>query len=488
MTAIRKSGILSNKWTFILAGIIVSGLCWYISYGLNGDYWYLMWIAPVPVLLISFNVTAMQTFFVSFIAYLIGRLSWFSYLVSVASLIPAIIFTVALPVIFGLIMIITRRFFLKTNAWYAVFAFPVFFTAFEWLLMKFSQDGTAASIAYTQSDCIPFIQIVSITGILGITFMVTFIPSVVAIGVLFRKVKAKLIPLTISSSVLIGSVFLFGVARIGKDIKSRKATAGLAVLDEYLHKMDDLNFSDELEHIRNYELEISKLAARGARLIVLPERAININNEIDSAAISILTGSARRNNATIVMGFTNFKSDTLRNSALTIDEQGNVSMYYNKAKLVNVLEDQFTRGRNIGLFTFEDLKAGTAICKDLDFPEFINQYGRKKVVFVCVPAWDFVVDDWLHSRMAIMRGVENGFSEVRTARKGRLTISDPYGRVTSEADCSNGKATALVGQISLFRIDTFYGRHGDWFGIVVITVAIAFFSLIIFKKAEPQKN
>jgi apolipoprotein N-acyltransferase len=311
--------------------------------------------------------------------------------------------------------------------------------------------------------------------------MVTFIPSVVAIGVNFRKTKAKLIPLTISSSVLIVSVFLFGVVRISKDIKSRKATAGLVVLDENLHKMDDLNFNDELEHIRNYELEISKLAARGARLIVLPERAININSEIDSAAISILTSSARRNHATIVIGYTNFKSDTLRNSALTIDEQGNLSMYYDKAKLVNVLEDQFTPGSNIGLFTFEDLKAATAICKDLDFPEYINQYGRNKVVFVCIPAWDFVVDDWLHSRMAILRGVENGFSEVRTARKGRLTISDPYGRVNAEADCSNGKATALVGQISLFRINTFYTRHGDWFGIVIATVSIAFFLSILSK-------
>jgi len=34
--------------------------------------------------------------------------------------------------------------------------------------------------------------------------------------------------------------------------------------------------------------------------------------------------------------------------------------------------------------------------------------------------------------MAILRGVENGFSEIRTARQGRLTISDYTGKVNFE--------------------------------------------------------
>ena len=119
---------------------------------------------------------------ISFIAYLIGRLSWFSYLVTVATVVPAIIFTLALPLFFALVMIITRRTVIKSNSWYSVFAFPVFFTTFEFLLIKFSPDGTAGSIAYSQSNFLPVIQIASVTGILGITFLVTFIPSAIALA------------------------------------------------------------------------------------------------------------------------------------------------------------------------------------------------------------------------------------------------------------------------------------------------------------------
>jgi apolipoprotein N-acyltransferase len=141
---------------------------------------------------------------------------------------------------------------------------------------------------------------------------------------------------------------------------------------------------------------------------------------------------------------------------------------------VKVYEDQFTPGSEPGLFRLNEVQAGTAICKDLDFPGYIKKYGESKVSFLFIPAWDFVKDDWLHSRMAVLRGVENGFSEVRTARQGRLTISDYYGRVTYETNSSNGQGATLLGKVSLQKRNTVYTRFGDWFGIVNVIAAAGF--------------
>ena len=113
-------------------------------------------------------------------------------------------------------------------------------------------------------------------------------------------------------------------------------------------------------------------------------------------------------------------------------------------------------------------------CTNLDFPDYIKKYGKSEISFLCIPAWDFVKDDWLHSRMSILRGVENGFSEVRTARLGRLTISDCFGRVTYEANSASGQAVALSGKVSLQKRDTIYTRFGDWFGIANLIAAISF--------------
>jgi apolipoprotein N-acyltransferase len=133
------------------------------------------------------------------------------------------------------------------------------------------------------------------------------------------------------------------------------------------------------------------------------------------------------------------------------------------------------------------VQCGTAICKDLDFPGYIKKYGKSNSIFVCVPAWDFVVDDWLHSRMAVLRGVENGFSEIRTARLGRLTISNNTGKVTSESNSSNGKATSLIGKVRLKNANTFYSRFGDWFGITNVVAAILFLFILFIKRIKKEQ-
>src|ERR1700712_5102157 len=96
--------IYTNKFSIAIL-VILSGLCWYLGNGLIGDFWFLVWIAPIPVLLIAFTNSGRMAFTVSFIAYIIGRMSWFSYLVRVATLVPAIVFTLIMPLVFALIII-----------------------------------------------------------------------------------------------------------------------------------------------------------------------------------------------------------------------------------------------------------------------------------------------------------------------------------------------------------------------------------------------
>jgi apolipoprotein N-acyltransferase len=85
--------------------------------------------------------------------------------------------------------------------------------------------------------------------------------------------------------------------------------------------------------------------------------------------------------------------------------------------------------------------------------------------------------------MAVLRGVENGFSEVRTARQGRLTISDCYGRVTAEATCAVGKNTILLGDLPLKKMSTIYRQTGNLFGILNL-IAAGYFVLLIIMKAK----
>src|SRR6266567_1891908 len=66
----------------------------------------------------------------------------------------------------------------RLRGFVATLVFPVTFTMFEYL-SSFSSFGTINSIANTQYGDLPLLQVVSVTGIWGITFLITWFAAVV---------------------------------------------------------------------------------------------------------------------------------------------------------------------------------------------------------------------------------------------------------------------------------------------------------------------
>jgi apolipoprotein N-acyltransferase len=118
---------------------------------------------------------------------------------------------------------------------------------------------------------------------------------------------------------------------------------------------------------------------------------------------------------------------------------------------------------------------GIEICKDMDFPGLSRQYGASGVALLLVPAWDFRIDGWLHGRMAVMRGVESGFTIARAASEGRLSISDDRGRVLAEQSAAIRFPTLYL-NTPVRHVNTLYARWGDWFGWLSVVVLL----LILF--------
>jgi apolipoprotein N-acyltransferase len=96
----------------------------------------------------------------------------------------------------------------------------------------------------------------------------------------------------------------------------------------------------------------------------------------------------------------------------------------------------------------------------------VRGYGERGVDLLLVPAWDFVRDGRLHSRMAVVRGVENGFAIARSAAAGRLTASDRYGRVIAEAITSPAMPVTVVTDLGIRAGGTWYLKLGDAFAWV----------------------
>jgi apolipoprotein N-acyltransferase len=79
--------------------------------------------------------------------------------------------------------------------------------------------------------------------------------------------------------------------------------------------------------------------------------------------------------------------------------------------------------------------------------------------------------------MAVVRGVENGFTLARSAQDGLVTVSDPYGRILGEQASLTDPTIVVSAPPGIGP--TLYARFGDWFGWMSLLLAGAFMVRII---------
>jgi apolipoprotein N-acyltransferase len=72
--------------------------------------------------------------------------------------------------------------------------------------------------------------------------------------------------------------------------------------------------------------------------------------------------------------------------------------------------------------------------------------------------------------MAVMRGVESGFSLARGARGGFLTVADNRGRVLAETRSDAAPFATLMATVPAVHDTTLYLLWGDWFAWVALAL------------------
>jgi apolipoprotein N-acyltransferase len=467
----------TSKRLAIPLAIALSGASWYLAFDLGLHAWWATWVAPIPVLYLSLRITGWQSFWSAFVSYLIGWCSWIPYLLTILPppliLVVAILFT--LPV--ALVVAVTRKTILRCSlpSLTALFVYPVLMTAAEYLQFLLSRDGTFGSIAYTQANFLPIVQIASVTGILGITFMVSLVPSMIMLVAHYRRQGRKIAGLVLPGMSLVAAVLLFGLFRLQDSRPGERTKIGLAAISMSTYKnVYDTSVDEQLRLSWLYLNEVSSLAGKGAKLVLLPEKCIPVSDATEHFIEGLFTDSSRRWGVTIIVGFTRIYKGHLECQARVFSPDGRTILNYRK---VNLFEGEvlngFVAGKEPGFFDQQGVHSGVAICKDLDFQQYIRQYGKRTTAVLYVPAWDFDRDGWLHARMAMMRAVENGFMLVRNAQQGRLTISDDRGRVLAEGNAENNKHVSLIGEVySKAGTITLYSRWGDWFGRLALILAV----------------
>lgn len=441
------------------------------------------WLAPVFLLYFSrLNNPLIAILAVWIVIFLAALVAYRGVIPVPGFLYPVIVATFAIT--WTLPFLADRLLYPHIPGFASTLVFPLTWVVADLLSARFHPYGSWGSVAYTQYGNLPVMQLASITGIAGITFLVTWFGSTISWawgqGFDWTVIRGGLLIYGLVWSL----VMLYGGARLAFTRYSKTVRSAAIGWPETIMNMDQMmalfsstlvagQVNDEqrakIHRLQRYFLDATQREARaGAKIVVWPEINLIILQEDESAFLDQAKQLAQEMSLYILMGMGVLRPGEpkpLVNKSVLIDPRGEVAFSYLKSRPVPGPEAMYQeRGDGkIPTFDSEYGRLASPICFDMDFPSFIRQVGRAEADVLLVPASDWAAIKRLHNVMAVFRAVENGTSMLRATRWGTSSAVDPLGRSLAIMDDLVTPQQVMVAHLPTHGARTLYARIGDLF-------------------------
>ena len=457
-----------NLWIGLGAALVIGiGLRFVVNLE---PVWWLAWCVPGLLLALALRTEGWTAHGLVAVAALIGVTANVPFFLKVMPLVPVII-VMSLQILLWVFVVGTTRHVVKAfDSGWTMLAYPVIWVAVDTLLAHFTPDGNWGSLAYTQADVLPVAQLTSVFGVGGVLFVLMLVNSALALAVhRGLRMRAALPAYSVAVAVFVATA-CFGWWRLQAPETGKSTIFGIVSIDDFLHGPD----SDKARAVwRQYDAQVTALAAGGASIILLPEKIVVMpaaDAEIRKAHFAKL---AAANRVWLVAGLGVDNGKERRNEAWWFAPDGRLATNYLKHFMAPP-EREFVSGSEYPVNSIDGVNYGVAICKDMHFASLGRGFGARDAAVMLVPAWDFHDDAWMAANMTKLRGVENGYAVVRSSRDGLLSVSDPYGRMLAVAESSAYPGTSLFAQVRVGpRVSTIYTRIGDSLGWLCVAGFLA---------------
>ncbi len=383
------------------------------------------------------------------------------------------------PAAFAVMMVVLLR--ARWGEWGLLSAAPVWLTTELgrlWLFGGFPWE----LLGYSQTTVLPVSQLASLFGVHGVTLLVVFINSALALALVGGRAH-RVRMLALATGVL-GMVVLFGVWRLTDNRLVRDGTPlRVGLVQGNVAQRDKWDPAMRSTILRRY-LDLSRQsAAAGARLIVWPEAATPFSFE-DHPDGDIVRQLARDTRAHLLFGSTQSRRDPVPrvfNAAFILRPDGETAAVYQKMHLVPFGEyvpfqsllffasplveavAPFSPGTSPVTLPIGSHQVSTAICYEIIYPGLVRSFvrrGSELLTTITNDAWyGRSAAPHQHFQQAAMRAIEQGRYLVRAANTGISGFVDPYGRVLARSALF--EPAVLTREVRLLRGLTLYGHIGD---------------------------
>ena len=499
-----KSGIQSLQSIPLFLPVLTS-LLLILSYPKFDQGW-LAWFALAPLTIALWRAKKLkQALIAGFTAgffFYAGILYWIYPTMRAGGVVPAVsaIGLLALSLVMSAEFILAAAFgfYLKRigpRVW------PYIFAA-GWALMEYGKVYLSLKavwfpwflLGYTQWAYTPIIQVVSLTGVYGLSAAVCFTGALAGVLLLSRDNIRRRVLRFAPAPLLLAGVWLYGrhelnaAASLAPDRHLNVALLQPAIT--LYDKWDDRKAGDIR---RKIEAMLSGLT--DTELVIWPENALPgwIEDPVCADWLKALSAAGGRFN---IVGSVS-RGDGRHVAAFLLDANGGITASYNKRRLVPFGEyvpmrdflgkfiapvaslGEFTEGSlKQPLFELKGLKLGAAICYESIFTYLFTADAKAGAdLFFNITNDGWYLDTaapYQHFLVNIFRAVETRRPVMRAANNGISAVIDPWGRVLAGKGLNDYGVLTVKVPVYANPGQSLYTAHGDWFAYLCMMAVAAF--------------
>ncbi len=481
----KQSTFAQDRWAYLWL-LIGAGLLLFS----NGR-WFIplaTWLAPVFLIRFARTQPALKGLGLLLVTSVLANLFFWQGIIPGGAYLPL---ASGIGVVFWLPYLADRLLVSRLRGFATTLVFPLLQVSLEYINTIASPFGSWGTLAYTQHSFLPLLQLLSITGMWGISFLIAWLAPVVnyAWEQDFALQRVRIGILTYGG--ILALVLVYGSVRMAffPPQSQTVQVASFIQTTDYLSflRMDGLLASqDRFPELGERLLQQSRQQAQaGADVIIWQEGAVPVLQEDESSFVEKARTLAQEEKVYLLLGlvslpegFPKIKAD---NQAIWIRPDGNVKWHYLKGRPVP--GESVVAGD--GVIPHDQTGFGviaSAICFDMDHPIYIGQAGRSGTDVMLVPSWDWPDIVPFHTYMASLRGIEYGFSIVRVTGDGLSAAFDYQGRTLATADSFTTKQ-AMISYVPTHGVKTIYTVIGDLFAWLSMAGFVTLVGLSLFQPA-----
>lgn len=377
-----------------------------------------------------------------------------------------------------LIAAIRRRLRREAPSWFWGSFIACAGVAVEWLT---TLSPLPVGVALCQHMNVPLVQVASVAGIWGVSFLLWWVNGALAELALARR--AGMLPACVA--VFAAVLVCGGGYRHLRTLPAleMEPTVLVAAVQDYSGTdgtdPNGMRSSSGGGDLPDSDALMRRAAAQGARLVVGSEEALGSaftpdDRDSDPAAL------ARRAATCLVVGYQKLSSPKDFNCAALVGRGGRIRGVHRKVHLFLGERNAVEAGQNATVADSGDPglgRVGLLICFDTCWTGLVREEAARGARVIALPNFDpptpHAVLHYLHAALMPFRAAENGVAIVRADPNGLSQIVDPWGRVVAQAPLYRAEVVAARIPLGRGQSGTLFTRWGDWLAYLCLGIVAA---------------